>query len=144
MSRSFSWMKARRGSTGANAGGAERETPLHRAAAGNNDTMIVAAPLDACAGVNARAGRSRTTRLDGAGDGEPRCRSRHGVVRRGRGSDSALTCMTESMKYRYGGRGNCAGLSALPLARPVAAALAEASDDDEPAIEDGTPMRTKL
>lgn len=41
-------------------------TPLHRAAAGNDDTAIVAAPLNACAGVNARAGRSRTTRLDGA------------------------------------------------------------------------------
>ena len=53
-------------STGANAGGAERETPLHRAAAGNDDTVAFAAPLDACAGVNARAECSRTTRLDGA------------------------------------------------------------------------------
>ena len=65
MSRAFFWMKAWRGSTGANAGAAERETPLHRAAAGNDDTAIVAVPLNACAGVNARAERTRTTRLDG-------------------------------------------------------------------------------
>ncbi len=53
-------------STGANGGAAEHETPRHRAAAGNDDTATVAAPLDACAGVNARAGRTRTARLNGA------------------------------------------------------------------------------